>query len=68
MPLTEFQSLELRIRALEVEHRDLDEIVIRLGEQPGIDELLVRRLKKRKLQLKDEIARLRSALIPDLDA
>jgi hypothetical protein len=65
---TEPESIELRIQALEIEHRDLDEIVLRLSDQPGIDELLLKRLKKRKLQLKDQIARLRSALIPDLDA
>jgi len=65
---TESESIELRIQALEIEHRDLDEIVLRLSDQPGIDELLLKRLKKRKLQLKDQIARLRSALIPDLDA
>ncbi|HMM74155.1 MAG TPA: DUF465 domain-containing protein [Gammaproteobacteria bacterium] len=68
MSSTEPESLELRIQALEIEHRDLDEIVLRLADQPGIDELLLKRLKKRKLQIKDQIARLRSALIPDLDA
>lgn len=60
--------LESRLRELEVEHRDLDEIVLRLSAQPGIDELLLKRLKKRKLQLKDQVTRLRSLLIPDLDA
>ncbi|MDH4382412.1 MAG: DUF465 domain-containing protein [Gammaproteobacteria bacterium] len=53
---------------MEVEHRDLDEIVSRLSTQPGIDELMLKRLKRRKLLLKDQIAQLRSALIPDLDA
>lgn len=61
-------ALERRIFELEVEHRDLDEIILRLNDQVGIDELLLKRLKKRKLQLKDQIARLKSALIPDLDA
>ena len=65
---TESESIELRIQSLEIEHRDLDEIVLRLADQPGVDELLLKRLKKRKLQLKDQIARLRSALIPNLDA
>jgi hypothetical protein len=61
-------SLLRRLRTLEVEHRDLDEIVSRLSRQPGIDELMLKRLKRRKLLLKDQIAQLRSALIPDLDA
>ena len=61
-------SLLRRLRVMEVEHRDLDEIVSRLSTQPGIDELMLKRLKRRKLLLKDQIAQLRSALIPDLDA
>ena len=61
-------SIGTRLRSLEVEHRDLDEIVERLGRQPDIDELLLKRLKRRKLLLKDQIAVLRSLLIPNLDA
>ncbi len=61
-------ALGRRLRVLEVEHRDLDEIVTRLSAQPDVDELLIKRLKRRKLLLKDKIARIRSALIPDLDA
>ncbi|MGH7888446.1 MAG: YdcH family protein [Candidatus Binatia bacterium] len=60
--------MERRLFELQIEHRDLDEIVARLAESPRIDELLIKRLKKRKLQLKDQIAKLKSALIPDLDA
>lgn len=62
------KPLERRIYDLQVEHRDLDEVVARLATGGGVDELLLTRLKKRKLQLKDEISRLRSLLIPDLDA
>jgi len=65
---TESESIEIRIQALEVEHRDLDEIVLRLADQPGIDELLLKRLKKRKLMLKDQIERYESQMIPDLNA
>ena len=57
-----------RLRSLRIEHRDLDEVVRRLADQPGIDELLLKRMKKRKLQMKDQNERLRSSLIPDLDA
>jgi hypothetical protein len=65
---TDLKSVERRLFELQVEHRDLDEIVARLTESPRVDELLIKRLKKRKLQLKDQIAKLKSALIPDLDA
>jgi len=57
-----------RLAQLRIEHRDLDDAIMRLMEGPYVDQLQVRRLKKRKLQLKDTIARLESELIPDLDA
>ncbi len=53
---------------LKVEHRDLDTVITRLSENPGADELQIKRLKKRKLRIKDMIALLESKLIPDLDA
>jgi hypothetical protein len=57
------QLVELRI-----EHRDLDAAIQRLSAGPHNDELQLRRLKKRKLKLKDMIAWLENKLIPDLDA
>ena len=57
------QLVELRI-----EHRDLDNAIARLAADSGCDELQLKRMKKRKLQLKDTIAKLESKLIPDLDA
>jgi len=54
-----------RVALLKQEHRDLDTAIARLQVDIGADELAVKRLKKRKLQLKDCIARLESALIPD---
>ena len=57
-----------RLRELRIEHRDLDEVIQRLEQDPLADELQVRRLKKRKLRLKDLIAQAESALTPDLDA
>ena len=57
-----------QLAELRVEHRDLDDVIARLMEGPYVDQLQVRRLKKRKLWLKDVIARLESELIPDLDA
>jgi hypothetical protein len=56
------------IAELREEHRDLDEAISRLSEGPSVDQLRVRRMKKRKLKLKDWIAYLESKLIPDLDA
>ena len=62
-----FSKLE-RLRDLRMSHRDLDDLIDRLSEDPLVDQLRLRRLKKRKLQLKDMIARLESELIPDLNA
>jgi len=56
------------IAELKVEHRDLDQAIARLVEDPRVDQLRLTRLKKRKLKLKDWIAYLQSKLIPDLDA
>ncbi len=57
-----------RLRELRIEHRDLDDVICRLSMDIYVDELQLRRLKKRKLLLKDQIQRLESELIPDLDA
>jgi hypothetical protein len=57
-----------RILELRVEHRDLDDVIANMSERPYVDQLQLRRLKKRKLLLKDMITRLESELIPDIDA
>jgi hypothetical protein len=57
-----------RLRELRIEHRDLDDVICRLSLDIYVDELQLRRLKKRKLLLKDQILRLESELIPDLNA
>ena len=57
-----------QIIQLKLEHHDLDVAIMRLAADPASDELHITRMKKRKLQLKDYIARLESMLIPDLDA
>jgi hypothetical protein len=57
-----------RLRELRIEHRDLDDVICRLSLDLYVDELQLRRLKKRKLMLKDQILRLESELIPDLNA
>ena len=70
LPLSEDEKtqIELRLHALEVEHHDLDDIIDRLAIDPGQDRLQLQRLKKRKLLLKDQIAKLRTRLIPDIIA
>ena len=57
-----------KLRALRIEHRDLDEVIARLSLDIHVDELQLKRLKKRKLALKDQILLLESQLIPDLNA
>lgn len=61
----ELSRIRLRVIALRQEHRDLDTAIARLQDDRDADQLAVKRLKKRKLQIKDCIARLESALIPD---
>jgi hypothetical protein len=61
----ELARISHRLAELKLEHRDLDIAIERLQENIIADELAVKRLKKRKLQLKDTITRLESALIPD---
>jgi hypothetical protein len=62
-----FRNMQ-KLRALRIEHRDLDEVIARLSLDIHIDELQLKRLKKRKLVLKDQILMLESQLIPDLNA
>lgn len=64
----EAEALKGRLKTLQLEHRHLDDAVVRLAANPRADQLQLRRLKKRKLLLKDLIARLKSQLIPDLNA
>lgn len=57
-----------RLNQLRIEHQDLDEVITRLSLDPYVDQIMLRRLKKRKLMLKDMIAQLESDRIPDLNA
>jgi len=60
-------ALAARLSELQLEHRALDEAINSMTVT-GADELNIRRLKKRKLKLKDQISILQSQLIPDIDA
>jgi hypothetical protein len=57
-----------RIAELQLEHRDLDDVIDRLADQPGVDDLRLRRLKKRKLQIRDSLERLQMSITPDIPA
>ncbi len=62
----ERQKLEQRLFELKQEHRDLDDVINRLLLTPDVEELQLKRFKKRKLLLKDTIAKLEDHLIPDI--
>jgi hypothetical protein len=62
-----FRNIE-KLRGLRIEHRDLDDVISRLALDMRVDEIQMKRLKKRKLMLKDQIERFESQLIPDLNA
>ena len=62
-----FKSVE-QLRDLRVEHRNLDRVIAELTVDPAVDQIMLKRLKKRKLMLKDMITQLESARIPDLNA
>jgi hypothetical protein len=57
-----------RLKELRVAHRDLDMAIVKLTKSTQIDQLRVKRLKMRKLKLKDMIVKLESELIPNLNA
>jgi hypothetical protein len=67
-PMTDAETIKHRIAELHLEHRGLDAMIDALGQQPRFDELQLRRLKKRKLQIKDAITLLQMQLIPDIPA
>ena len=66
--IEEQQILKARLYVLESEHRDLDDVIERLSEHKPFDQLQLQRLKKRKLVLKDEMALVRSRILPDIIA
>ncbi len=66
--MEDIEELEERLVDLQREHKDLDEVIDRVRQIPPVDFLQVKRLQKKKLQLKDEIQKIRSAIIPDIIA
>ncbi len=68
MELDAQEVLRVKLAALRQQHRDLDDAIAALQAGPAADQLAVRRLKKQKLRLKDEIARIEDILTPDIIA
>ena len=68
MMIADVQVLKQRIYQLNVEHRDLDDVISRLSQSPAQDQLQLQRLKKRKLLIKDQITMLDRQLTPDIPA
>ena len=66
--MTDEATSEDRLAELREEHRQLDREIAELAASPEVDQIEVQRLKKRKLHLKDEIALLENAIIPDIIA
>ncbi|WP_456119834.1 YdcH family protein [Varunaivibrio sulfuroxidans] len=62
------KSLSDDLEELKIEHRDLDDVIAHLIDDPASDRILLQRLKKRKLALKDQIAKMQSLLVPDIIA
>jgi hypothetical protein len=68
MTEAEEQMLRTRLAELMQEHRDLDAAISAMSDQGVNDQLQLTRLKKRKLQLKDQITRIEDVLLPDIIA
>ncbi|MGB1876154.1 MAG: YdcH family protein [Rhodospirillaceae bacterium] len=62
------EQVHEKIAALDLEHRDLDEVIRNLEGQGNFDQLKLSRLKKRKLMVKDQISSLSDKLLPDIIA
>ena len=68
MEINNIEHYKHRLVELRIEHRDLDDVISRLSLDLNVDEIQLKRLKKRKLMLKDQIERYESQMIPDLNA
>jgi hypothetical protein len=66
--LTHDEMLGIKLEVLRREHRDLDQAIHALEETGRPDQLTLRRLKKQKLSLKDQIVKIEDMLIPDIIA
>lgn len=61
-------DLAARIAALRSEHRDLDDAIAQLSDNASVNQVQLQRMKKRKLAIKDQLARLENLILPDIIA
>ena len=66
--MNEQEDLQEHLTELKSEHRDLDDAIHALSQRAVPDMIQIQRLKKRKLQLRDEITMIESKLLPDIIA
>lgn len=66
--MSEPETLEEQLATLRKEHRDIDELISRLSLERPYNQIHISRLKKRKLQIKDQIKRVESEILPDIIA
>jgi hypothetical protein len=66
--MSDQEALRRKLAELELEHRDLDDVIARLTERAPYDQLQLQRMKKRKLILKDQISHIEAELLPDIIA
>ncbi|MFJ6024399.1 YdcH family protein [Brevundimonas sp. NPDC092305] len=64
----EDKVLRAELKALRQEHADLDASIEALGHMPIPDQLMIARLKRKKLQLRDEIVKIEARILPDIIA
>jgi hypothetical protein len=67
-PMEQIEVLWIKLEMLRREHRDLDEAIHALQERGSADMLTIRRLKKQKLALKDQITQIQDRILPDIIA
>ncbi|MEE8189516.1 MAG: DUF465 domain-containing protein [Kiloniellales bacterium] len=68
MNAVNIETLRQKLAQLKSEHRDLDDVIAQIAETAPYDQIQVKRLKKRKLMLKDQITQIESKLLPDIIA
>ena len=66
--MSDEEQIETKLIQLETEHRDLDDAIRSMEDGVYVDQIQLKRLKKKKLQLKDTIEQIKSSLIPDVPA
>ncbi len=66
--MTDQDENQSKLQELRLEHRDLDDAISRITENPPFDQIKLQRLKKRKLALKDQISQLEDSILPDIIA